>query len=982
MPRSVRLAFVRVIIKADLPSVRVPGGIKVADNKRISSASASSSLAIAAISISATALGQTPTADATKGQELDTVVVSGVRQSLTQGLENKRENTQVIESIVAEDIGKLPDNNVVEALQRVTGVQISNRGGGEADAIWIRGLPDATTTWNGRNVFTGTSRALALQDIPSNLISRVDVFKTRSSDQLETGLAGQIDVRTRRPFDMEGLQMSVTARATDQVERDNATDPNASFLVSNTWDGEDGKFGALLDVSYTKVRYRDQSITAGALVPFVMPTGTLPPGFTPLQRVFNGDPPIWPAGTDSGLPYAAGSVMDFDTGPGVANYPYLMSRDALFASDFKGNRERPAANLALQWSPNDSQVYTAEVFYQGYREHMYNNLQFTFVDWWGNLGPDPASTITTYPDTNLIKTRVVGAPYNFNSGDSTVSETDTYVYALNGKWQVNDKFSLDADLSFQSSQFDTTFVAVRTDRVPAQIKVDLNAGDGLPAWQYTNPATGANTDADMLNPAGWNMAQLYQNNGHDSGGASTITIDGNYLFDSSVFKKLKFGVRYDDREAMHRQPRPADTDQKFLPVGMTLAAAANALGSQDFLYTNNGFFTDSDTPHTWVLANGFYIGDHQDAIRALYGQQAGGPTQIKAFQVDERTASAYVQADMDFGDKFHAEVGVRYVKVDTPIEFTDLVAADLPKYTASQTVDDVMPSVTLRWDLTDEFRLRANYGETLRRPNFGDLNPNYNLTADLTGVGYGTGNGGNPDLKATKGKNFDLTAEWYFAKDSAVYSTLFRREIDGLVVPLTRMLHIPGTGINTSGTDNFMVTQPVNASDGVLKGIELGFLYFPELPGVFNGLGIQGSFTKLDSSQNIPQSDNAGNIIGEENSEFFGVSDFSYNVTLAYDHSGFGGRLSYVWRDDFLNNNEARIFANPIGVWRRPESSLDLQLSYDVNDKLAFSFDATNLLDDMQQSYYHFGDAGNPTLTNFGSTVISRSYALGVRWKY
>jgi len=960
----------------------------VADNKRIRSASggsalAHSSLALAAISISASALAQTPTADATKsGQEMDTVVVTGVRQSLTQGLENKRENPQVIESIVAEDIGKLPDNNVVEALQRVTGVQISNRGGGEADAIWIRGLPDSTTTWNGRNVFTTTGRAIALQDIPSNLISRVDVFKTRSAEQLETGLAGQIDVRTRRPFDMEGLQMSATARFTDQVERDDATDPNLSFLVSNTWDGEDGKFGALLDVSYTKVRYRDQSITAGAQVPFVMATGTLPPGFTPLQRIFNGDPPIWPAGTNSGLPETPGSVIDFDPGPGVANYPYLLSRDALFASDLKGNRERPAANLALQWSPNDNQVYTAEVFYQGFREDTFNNLQFTFVDWWGNLGPNPASTITLYPDTNLIKTRVVGAPYNFNSGDSTVAETNTFVYALNGKWQITDKFTLDADLSFQSSQFDTTFVAVRTDRVPPQIQVDLNHGDGLPSWQYTNPTTGANTDAAMLDPAGWNMAQLYQNNGHDGGGASTISVDGKYAFDSSVFKNLKFGVRYDDREAMHRGPRPADTDQKFLPAGMTLAAAATALGSDSFLYTNSDFFTDSLSPHTWTLANGFYIGQHPDAIRALYGQQAGGPTQYKAFQVDERTASVYVQADMDFGDKVHAEVGVRYVKVDTPIEFTDLVQASLPLYTAKQSVDDVMPSVTLRWDVTDDFRLRANYGETLRRPNFADLNPNFNLTADLTGVGYGSGTGGNPDLQATKGKNYDLTAEWYFAKDSAVYGTLFRRDIDGLVVPLTRQLHIPGTGINTSGSDNFMVTQPVNASDGVLKGIELGFLYFPELPGVFNGLGIQGSFTKLDSNQNIPLTNPQGQIIGEDESDFFGVSDFSYNVTLAYDHAGFGGRLSYVWRDDFLNNNENRIFANPIGVWRTPESSLDLQLSYDVNDKLAFSFDATNLLDDMQQSYYHFGDAGNPTLTNFGSTIISRSYALGVRWKY
>ena len=162
---------------------------------RISSASA-----LAALSISVSAVAQqAPAADTPKSEEVETVIVTGIRESLRKGLENKKDATQVIESIVAEDIGKLPDNNVVEALQRVSGVQVTNRDGGEADAITIRGLPDITTTWNGRNVFTASGRALALQDIPANLVGQIDVFKTRAAEQLETGLAGQIDVRTRRP---------------------------------------------------------------------------------------------------------------------------------------------------------------------------------------------------------------------------------------------------------------------------------------------------------------------------------------------------------------------------------------------------------------------------------------------------------------------------------------------------------------------------------------------------------------------------------------------------------------------------------------------------------------------------------------------------------------------------------------------------------------------------------------------------------------
>ena len=938
-----------------------------------------STIALAALSFSVGAVAQQVPAG-----EVETVIVTGVRESIVQGLENKREATQVIESVVAEDIGKLPDNNVVEALQRITGVQITNRGGGEADAILIRGLPDTTTTWNGRNVFTapntdpnapaGAGRQLALQDIPANLVGRIDVFKTRSADQLETGLAGQIDVQTRRPFDFPGLEVSLNARATSQEQREDI-DPNASLLVSNQWDVGEGRFGALVNVSYSRTRYRDQSVTAGALVPFATadnpPQGASlancgddppPLNWGPLERIFNGDcrvpeNPIWQAGTDMGLPTDPSATLTFN---GV-EYPYLLARDALFASDFEGDRERPASTLSLQWAPNDTSEYTFEAFYQGYREEMFNNLHFTFADWWGTLGPDPASTISLYPGTNLIKTRVVGAPFGFNSGDSTEQETDTFVYALNGKWNVGDRLTLAADLSLQDSQFDTSFIAVRTERVPESITLDFNAGDGIPSWHF-------NDDAQMLDASGWTVAQLFQNKGRSEGGAETLSIDGDYELDAGAFKLLSFGVRYDDRDAQLFSPAPVPEPflgrpLSDLPAGMT--------------WTNEGFMDgEADVPNAWAVANGYYIRDNAQEIRELYGQPASGPVLERAFDIAEETASAYVQADLEFGN-LQAQVGVRYVSVDTDMDFTNVIT-DVSS-SATKSTSELLPSLTLRYSISDDLRLRFNYGETLRRPNFANLNSNFSLTGDLTQVGYGTGTGGNPDLEPAQAKNYDLTVEWYFAQDSAIYGTLFRREIDGLVVPLTRQITLPNTGLNT---DQFVVTQPVNASDGELEGIELGIVYFPQLPGLLNGLGVQGSFTKLDSEQNIPLTNSTGQIIGEETSEFFGVSDTSYNVTLAYDRAGLGMRLSYVWRDDFLNNNEARIFANPIGIWRQPESSLDFQASYDFNENFAVSFDAVNLTEELQQSYYAFGSAGGPSTHNFGTTLLSRSFALGFRWRY
>lgn len=907
----------------------------------------------------------------TQTAELEEVIVSGVRGSLVQGLENKRNSTQVVESIVAQDIGKLPDNNVVEALQRISGIQITDRGGGEAEGIVIRGLNDVTTTWNGRNVFTASSRQLALQDIPSNLIGKIDVYKTRSAEQLETGLAGQIDVSTRRPFDFNELEISLNARATTQEQREDI-DPNASLLIANSWEVGEGRFGVLANASYSRVRYRDQSVTAGALVPFA--TANNPPrglncngngtaaNWTPLERIFNGDcrvseNPIWQAGTDAGLPTAPGSTLRFN---GV-EYPYLLGRDALFASDFQGDRERPAATVALQWAPNDTSEYTLEVFYQGYREEMFNNLHFTFADWWGTLGPNPASTITLYPGTNMIKTRTVGAPFGFNSGDATKQDTDTFVYAFNGKWQVTDRFALAADLSLQDSEFNTRFIAVRTERVPDSITLDFNAGNGIPSWHFGN-------DAEMLDPNDWNVGALFQNRGRQKGGAATAQIDGDLQLGDGLFRLLSFGVRYDDRSAEQYSPRP--TPEPFLNRNMSTLPSG-------MIYANNGFFDgEGDIPTAWAVVNGYYLNDHAAEVRALYGVDPAGPQLRRAFEVKERTAAAYIQTDIEIG-KLQGQFGLRYVTVDTPMQFTNVI--DGTRSSKSKSASELLPSLTLRYALTSDVNVRFNYGETLRRPAFADLNSNFALTGDLTQVGYGTGTGGNPDLEAAKAKNYDLTAEWYFATDSAVYGTLFRRDIDGLVVPLTRRITIANTGLNTS---SFVVTQPVNASDGVLEGIELGFVYFPDyLPGVLKGLGVTGSFTKLDSEQTIPLTNPAGEIIGTEKSEFFGVSDTSYNITLAYDRAGVGARLSYVWRDDFLNNNEARIFANPIGIWRKSEASLDLQVSYDVNEKLAISFDAVNLTEEMQQAYYHFGSAGSPATTNFGNLLLSRSYALGVRWR-
>ena len=161
-----------------------------------------------------------------------------------------------------------------------------------------------------------------------------------------------------------------------------------------------------------------------------------------------------------------------------------------------------------------------------------------------------------------------------------------------------------------------------------------------------------------------------------------------------------------------------------------------------------------------------------------------------------------------------------------------------------------------------------------------------------------------------------------------------------------------------------------------MDGWEFGFTYFPELEGWLDGFGIQASYTLLDSEQDLPVVDQEGNVTGTDKVAMGGVSDSSYSVILAYDKGAFSGRLSYFWREDFYNNNEAALFANPLQVWRGEEESLDLQLSWAVTDQWTVSFDATNLT---EPSYsWNYGD--NATLFNFHNYIYSRTFALGFRY--
>ncbi|MEJ2402403.1 MAG: TonB-dependent receptor [Xanthomonadales bacterium] len=913
--------------------------------------------AITVLLYGGTALAQDQQDDQEFEGALEEVIVTGVKYSMTEAVEIKRESMSIIDSIVSEDLGKFPDNNVVEAMQRIPGVQVTDRGAGEASAVSIRGLADVTTTVNGRNIFTAAGRSVALQDIPSTLVSRVDVYKTRSAENIARGIAGGIDIHTFRPFDFEGFKLSAQARAIYQDEADEI-DPQVSLLLSNIWDTASGEFGALINVAYTKTNWRDQGAHAGASFPF----NTIENGLGQIDTSVG-----WTPGLDAGLPTAPGSTLDLN--PDVE---FLHWRDAMFNLDSRGERERPAANISLQWAPNDTSQYTFEVFYNGYKEDIFNSLWFQFLN-----SPiyDLNDPIEIYSGTNVIRSRTMGDGFSFTSGDVTWQETDSWLYALRGDWDLTDDLVLTSDLAFQDSEFKTDFWGQRVARIAPEFFIDINSGDGVPFLDY-DPSGSGSPATDATNPANYWLDWGFVNGGRDSGDAFTWTADADWDVDwgtdSGGITTLSFGVRYDDRSATNK---PANAPSGGPVDGTTLAD----LPAEFLTYNTDEFFGgQAGVLQAWAVADPNWVRANQDRLFEIYG--FAPRTYNTAFEVDETQMAAYVQADFlfDFGVNsfIDGRVGLRYLDVDTDIaapgEGGEFV-------TDNNSNSVVLPSLMVRWGISENLLARFSYTETFNLPAFGDLNPYIQYFPDVTDIGYGTASGGNSDLKPVESENIDISLEWYFAEGSVLYGTYFKRDITNNIVPFRNaVVYDVPDDVPDRGPYTYILSQPDNAGESSLDGWEFGFTYFPELPGWFDGLGVQASYTILDSEQELPVLDAEGNIVDYDIFSIGGVSDTSYSVILAYDRETFNMRLSYFWRDDFYNNLEAALFANPLQVWRGEEESLDFQLTWQFLDRWSATFDATNLT----QPEFHWNYGNQPTLFNFHNYLYSKTYALGVRYQF
>lgn len=884
------------------------------------------------VSIAACVAAQGTCAWATEQQQADAppaaaeIIVTGMRASLSSAQNIKRNARQLMDSVVAEDIGKLPDNNVVEALQRMPGIQVSPRARGESATVLIRGLPDVVTLINGRNIFSTTSRSLSLADVPADLVAGVDVYKSRSADQLEGGIAGLINVRTRRPFDFKGGQFAIAAR---QVYSDQPgkADPYGSVLISHRWSTDIGEIGALIGASYHQTRYRDETIFSGGYFGYNLDNSRAP--YTP-------GVPLDPRGTS-------------------ASDPKVFRTDVIGAFDRIGIRKRPAVNATLQWAPDSRLTLYADGLFYGYRERGNGNQNFTSMN--GTL----LSPIQFVGDTKLVQSLSITGNRVAQFGQANLNTADRWQGALGGDWKSHDwKVSTEAAYTRSTatditSNLDVDFIASRTDAV-------FNDGSGTP--HYTLP------NDNMADQSRYYLSRLSNTRTVGAGTEWTWRGDVSYQKPLLIFSSIDAGARISQRKAR------SNSFTQTVNCAPNTAVACYSIKANSIpglmTQTPGGFF-QGVRPYAsqWATPDTDVLLDRLGNLRQIFGLAPGDPAfqDTQHFDIVERNYAGYLQGNLKVG-RLDGQIGVRVIQTDITSNAFLVLNGSASPVTIVNHGTDVLPSLALRYKLTDRLFLRAAASKTITRPSFAQLNPALTLTPPVPGQQpFGSGSSGNAQLQPVRSNNVDLSIEWYLDRSSSITATVFRRDVTGFIQSVTSNFNIDYLPANNGV---YQVTRPQNSGSGRLQGIEGGFTFFPKgLPKWLDGVGVSANGTYIDG-KNKALSPLPG-VTGYMDIPFQNVSKYSATATLIYEKGGFSTRASYVWRDKY-NAGLHFTGVNPNFITNGQISNLDLSLSYEVNPNFTVVFDATNVLKNLYQTSFN-----DPTLYPRDTVLYTRTFAIGFR---
>lgn len=866
-------------------------------------------------------------------EEVEVIEIKGLRSSLMKAQDLKMNSDSILDAIVAEDIGKLPDLTAAESIARIPGVQVQRRGD-EARDILIRGLPDVATTFNGRELFTAELRSVQLQDFPSQALSGIEVYKSGTADLIEPGLAGLVNVTTRRPFDFEGQKISGTLRYVynDQSEE---SSPTGSLLYSNRWQTDLGEMGFLGNVTYAESKYHNGVRYNDTWFRNANAWGTITP-----EEFSDGD--------------------------------FLIpSRVGLYND--AGKRTRPSWNMAMQWRPNDKLEIYADAIYQGFRgERQADSFWFHLADWdftYDNGDPNLSNVVMVEGTNNgqaASLTKSGGWPARMYRSTS-LGETNTYQYAIGAIWQSG-PLKIVTDLAYTDSTYENTTwsfdSAINQDWI---VDVDFFGDKG---------ATFSSPNANVSDASAYEMRGYFESD-YDVGGAGVQwKTDLTYTFDDGFLNRLQAGFRITDRDAKRNDgSRYADLMDLHIPL--------TSIDYLDLQLTHNPY-RSSKQGFTQYLAptRDSIAGNHEQLRQLSYDKLVEKNWMNSAarfstpnveynpdnyFLAQEQSYAGYLQAKFIFDiGSIPVDIisGVRIVKTATEVTgtsrtfFDDVEAFEQRTSTSSYT--DVLPNISAIAYLGDDWQLRAGYTQTRTRVGFGDLNPALQIS-EVSQVDNpdpnapepefdATGSSGNPDLEPLTSDNYDLSLAYYFSESGYLSAATFYRDLFGFTNRYDRIVEDEEYG-------RIRLNKPENSGEGELWGWEVNaqtFMDYDFVPESLRAFGASANITRLDGENRLPTADGT---FGDFR-KIPGISKYTYNFSFFYEKEGLSARLSYNRRDDWVNwYRESEESEGFTGNKTKARDRLDFSISYDFNESYTLYADVSNIMANPFHNYVQHTDA-------------------------
>ncbi|GLP96670.1 TonB-dependent receptor [Paraferrimonas sedimenticola] len=937
---------------------------------------------------------------ATGAEDIEVIQVKGIRGSLQKSLNTKRDANGVVDAITAEDIGKFPDTNLAESLQRITGVAI-DRVNGEGSKVTVRGFgPEFNlVTLNDRIMPTAqasgeSTRSFEFANLSSDSVSAVEVYKTGQANLASGGIGSTINIRTARPFDNPGTKASFGIKGhhdTGVVTGDKVT-PELSGILSQTL--MDDRFGIGLSASHT---VRNSNIKAATVDGW---------------RQFKGAD-LYAGGLNPNA-----NVEDNNQNP-YDNYFY--ARNIGFASE-DIERKRTNAQLVLQFAPVDTLELTADYTYSKLND-------ISNRDTWGLWFDGPGSATDAVIDENgtFVKVTEQGGDYS-GTMHQAATENENKSLGFNAKWNVSDNLTLRFDAHNSSATSDGDLGDSITSRF--FIAGALNIADKFYDASSTEiPLLGASYGT--LNPAGEphlqpeDYATLFAGvlGGRNETNVAQYQFDGtweNASMDSLT--SIDFGLAYTEMDT-HAQSGYSQHSAGWYGNKGQVADFMSYVGlSGNFLDGFSGGGSDMLIPYYYTYDQNELMAWAENEYDVTYGLDGFSDDH----KIKEKTTSAFVQFNVEgeFNNMpIYVVAGLRYEQTDveasslqrqaesifwmTPTEWGTNYSDDWTPTDEKNDYRYFLPNLDVKLEIQDNLLARFSYSKTMTRANLGAMRATTSLTAQPK-VGGRTGFAGNTQLKPYLSDNIDLSLEYYYGDASYVSLGFFNKDVENFQVNTTEYVffdHIKDPFIsdaanqareeiiNAGGTPTdyevfnwliangygdengniqqadgdplaeWQIIRPNNVEDLNIYGMEFAAQHWFGETGF--GAGLNYTYTKGDTHYDVEKTD--------EQFALPGLSDTA-NFSIFYDKYDFTGRLAYNWRDKFLSAMGQAESGGPAPQFTEAYGQLDFSLSYAITEQISLQAEGINILGSKQRIHGRYAEQMLRSQQN------EARYALGARF--